>query len=251
MTERANEKMSAIEAILDRLVLVENPQEESRLLDQLAHPQGPRVVSFINAHAVNMAWKDLSFRHHLWNSDVLLRDGVGMKVCLAALKKEPGLNLNGTDLVPKIVARYKHRKVALFGTRDPSLSEAGDRFVSDYQIQLVSKLDGFLPDRAYLENALRHQPELIVLAMGMPKQERVAHLLKENLQHRCIIVNGGAILDFASQRVARAPLFVRRCGMEWLWRLLSEPTRLWKRYLIGNVSFLGKVALLAARRLFA
>jgi exopolysaccharide biosynthesis WecB/TagA/CpsF family protein len=249
MAERANEKISAIEAILDRLVLVEDPQQESRLLDRLADPEGPRIVSFVNAHAVNVAWKDPGFRKHLVNSDFLLRDGSGIRLCLVALRRRPGVNLNGTDLIPKIIARYAGRRVALFGTKEPNLSEAGARLVSDHRTEVVSKLDGSLPARDYLEASLRHQPDLIVLAMGMPKQERVAYLLKQNLRRRCVIVNGGAILDFVSGRLVRAPLIMRRLGLEWVWRLLTEPGRLWRRYLIGNPSFLAKVALMAARRM--
>jgi len=62
--------------------------------------------------------------------------------------------------------------------------------------------------------------------------------LRDGAEHSCTIVNGGAIIDFLAERVNRAPLVWRKLGMEWLYRLIQEPKRLFNRYVIGNVVFL-------------
>ena len=82
------------------------------------------------------------------------------------------------------------------------------------------------------------QPDLIVLGMGMPKQERVAHLLRSQLDHPCLIVCGGAIIDFMGGRVSRAPLWMRQLGIEWIYRFLHKPVRMFRRYVVGNPQFL-------------
>jgi exopolysaccharide biosynthesis WecB/TagA/CpsF family protein len=74
--------------------------------------------------------------------------------------------------------------------------------------------------------------------MGMPKQELLSATIARELPGPMLIVNGGAILDFLAHRVPRAPRVMRNLGLEWLFRLLIEPTRLWRRYLIGNLVFL-------------
>jgi exopolysaccharide biosynthesis WecB/TagA/CpsF family protein len=74
--------------------------------------------------------------------------------------------------------------------------------------------------------------------MGMPKQERVAALLARHLDYPCLIICGGAILDFLGGKVTRAPKAFRRIGMEWLYRFMLEPKRLFKRYMVGNFVFL-------------
>jgi len=85
--------------------------------------------------------------------------------------------------------------------------------------------------------AREQQPELIVLGMGMPKQEAVAAELAVT-GGPCLIVCGGAILDFLGGKVSRAPEWLRRLGGEWLYRLLREPKRLFMRYVVGNPLFL-------------
>jgi exopolysaccharide biosynthesis WecB/TagA/CpsF family protein len=75
------------------------------------------------------------------------------------------------------------------------------------------------------------------LAMGNPKQELVARIIASSVRSPVVIVNGGAVADFLAGRFERAPLWVRRARLEWVFRLLQEPRRLWRRYLLGGVSF--------------
>jgi len=105
--------------------------------------------------------------------------------------------------------------------------------------------DGFQPDGFYLKLAANARPDLIILGMGMPKQERVAHRLKHGLNYDVAIVCGGAILDFLSGHVPRAPSWMRSTGLEWAYRLSLEPKRLFRRYVIGNPLFLLRSAVLA------
>ncbi len=223
--------------LLDRLDLVHGPEQRQRLLHALAEPAQPTVLSFLNQHAFNLASQAPSFGRDLLHSQLLLRDGVGVALCLRMLARDAGLNMNGTDLIPEIAARYAGRRTAVAGTAEPYLGRAVQR-LRELGLDVVCAIDGFGEEERSLQAIAQARPELVLLGMGMPKQERIAALLAARLRHPALIVNGGAILDFLAGRFARAPAWLRRLRLEWLFRLAQEPRRLWRRYLLGGGRFL-------------
>jgi N-acetylglucosaminyldiphosphoundecaprenol N-acetyl-beta-D-mannosaminyltransferase len=221
----------------------------ARLCAALEEP-GVRVVSFLNAHAVNLSARNEIFFAALTKSDHLLRDGSGVRLGCRIFGLEPGPNMNGTDLIPLLLERFKDRKIALFGTERRWLEQAVQTLRAR-GIENLLAADGYRIDEHYLALVQKEQPRLIVLGMGMPKQELLALRLKAAVAAAggsASIVNGGAILDFLGQKVPRAPGWMRRVGLEWLYRLWREPKRLARRYLIGNLAFLWHV--LRTRRVF-
>jgi len=235
------------QALVQGLQRVHSERAEQQLLDGLAHPAAPLVLAFVNAHAMNSAASSRPFFEAVRAADVVLRDGIGMAILLRLMNLSPGLNLNGTDLIPKLLRRYAGRGIALFGTQDPYLARAqevvlarlapGSRCIAAH---------GFLDTANYVRLAAAHRPSLIVLGMGMPRQEEVAGVLKAALGYPCLIVCGGAIIDFIGGKTSRAPRWMRLTGFEWLYRLALEPKRLFKRYVIGNPLFLARAVQLAA-----
>lgn len=222
------------------------PEDANRVLEDLARPSKPLILSFLNAHSVNLAWRNEMFRAALESSDVLLRDGTGAAILFRMMGREPGLNMNGSDFIPRVLDRFAGRRVALFGTCDPWLGRATE-WVRSRGANVVASADGFRPEAEYLHIAAESRAELILLAMGMPRQESLAPLLAAHLTSPCLIVNGGAILDFWAGRFPRAPHWMRRIGFEWLYRLGQEPERLWRRYVLGNPAFLLRATLVAAQ----
>ena len=235
------------QSLVGALVLVQSPREETRLIETLCAAQRTQVLAFVNAHAMNAAATDPGFFQAVASADVVLRDGSGVATLLSLLKRAPGINLNGTDLIPKLIARHAGRPIALFGTQEPYLSAARLHVVQRLAPgSPCETLDGFLDTRAYVEAAARQRPDLIVLGMGMPRQEQVAVELRAALAHPCLIVCGGAIIDFLGGKTARAPRWMRRTGLEWTFRLALEPRRLFRRYVIGNPLFLARALRLVA-----
>lgn len=194
----------------------------------------PRIVSFVNAHAVIRSQSDPRFRNWLLNAYRLYRDGSGMKMLMKWLRLEGGLNMNGTDLIPAILEQCpKGRRIALLGTRLERVAQVAHRLEKVGHSSIVTA-DGFQRDEFYVNLIDRERPGLIVLAMGMPKQERVAQLLLSHPSlktHDMVVINGGAIIDFMSGAVTRAPQLMRDLGVEWLYRLLQEPSRMAPRLL--------------------
>lgn len=229
------------------VVRVQSARGEQQLLDALSHPDEPRVLAFVNAHAMNSAALSRDFFNAVMSADLVLRDGIGMAILLQLLNQAPGLNLNGTDLIPKILRRYAGRPIALFGTQDPYLARAQEVAVSTLATgSTCVTAHGFQDTADYVHLAAIHRPSLIVLGMGMPKQEQVASVLRAAIGFPCLIVCGGAIIDFMGGKTSRAPAWVRELGFEWLYRLGLEPKRLFKRYVVGNPLFLARALSLAA-----
>ncbi|MEN5034573.1 WecB/TagA/CpsF family glycosyltransferase [Pseudomonas sp. TWI929] len=239
-------------AIIDKLEVVPDDAAAQRLLKQLAGTETVTVLGFVNAHAMNLVVGDAAYCDALSAADVLLRDGSGMSLLYRRVGLEAGLNMNGTDFIPRLMAAYRGRRVAFWGTQHPYLRQAVQRSESLFGVVPVSVHDGFASIDSYLALATEQQPELIVLGMGMPKQEAVAARLAAT-GRPCLIVCGGAILDFLGGKVSRAPRWLRHLGCEWAYRLLCEPKRLFMRYVVGNPLFLlrtlffGKAAVSARR----
>lgn len=226
---------------MSRLDLVGNADAETTLLDKLSRVSRPFVVSFLNQHGFNLAWSNSDFCQMLMDADVLLRDGIGISACLKIIGQEAGENMNGTDLIPRIAARYEDRKVMLLGTVEPWLGRAAE-VLQERGCNVVARLDGFQSESAYVDAVRAARPDLVILGMGMPKQERVAAELAKALDYPVLIVNGGAIIDFLGGRVERAPHWVRAARMEWGFRLVQEPRRMFGRYVVGGFTFLGRIA---------
>lgn len=237
---------NGIQALVDKIHIV---ADEDALKEFFAaiHPDAltrPVRIAFVNAHAFNMCCGNPAFLQDLLDCNYVLRDGAGMKILFKLLGREPGLNLNGTDLIPRILELYKGRNAALMGTESPYLDRAAEK-ISAMGVTPLVTIDGFQDNAVYKEKLEGQDVPLVVLAMGMPKQETVACLLAQGSKDARLIVCGGAILDFIGEKVARAPDIYRRYGMEWLYRLMQEPRRLFKRYVIGNFVFLYRALMIA------
>ena len=231
--------------LITKIERLETSGDRRGLIKKLSHPEGPSILAFVNAHAMNLLASSQSFYKSLGVADTVVRDGSGMEILFDQLIIPPGINLNGTDLIPDLIQQFNGRCIALFGTQNPYL-EDGANFVKQHlapQSKCITA-DGFLDDNAYISLACERRPALIVLGMGMPRQEEVAVALRAKVDYPCLIICGGAIIDFMGGKTNRAPIWMRRAGLEWLYRLNMEPRRLFQRYVIGNVIFLVRVIIL-------
>lgn len=239
---RGGERARNFRELHRRIRCVEDQHALDQLLQDLRHPATPYIVSFVNANAANLAWQTPSMLENLLDSDLLLRDGAGTELALMAFGYPRGLNMNGTDFIPHIVHAYAGRRAALFGTCSPWLEVARAK-LEDAGLMVVASHHGYSTPETYLDLATSTRPDLVVLAMGMPKQESLAVWLRERLPEPVLIVNGGAVLDFLGGKVGRAPKAVRDVRMEWAYRLYLEPRRLVRRYLVGIPTFFSHVGM--------
>jgi N-acetylglucosaminyldiphosphoundecaprenol N-acetyl-beta-D-mannosaminyltransferase len=224
-------------SIVRRIRVVQSPDEETALLHRLSETKTNCVLGFVNAQAMNTIAVSSAFYAALASADILLRDGAGMALLYRKQAAAAGLNMNGTDFIPKILGEFKGRRVALWGTEEPFLSNCAMRCKTELGVNVISFESGFHNPEHYVGLAAMLMPDLIVLGMGMPKQEHLASLIRFRVPGAALIVCGGAIIDFLGGKVNRAPEWMRRSGIEWIYRLLREPRRLFRRYVVGNPAF--------------
>lgn len=202
-------------------------------------------VAFLNAHVANLATVDQAFRKAL-DDFVVFPDGLGVDIASSVLHGRPfPANLNGTDFVPAfIAAQTEPLRIGLMGATRANVALAAAHLrtlAPQHEIVLVQ--DGYFSasdEPEILARLEQVRPDVLLVAMGVPRQEIwiAEHL---SAKHCTVALGVGALLDFMSGTVPRAPLWLRRLGLEWLFRLFVEPVRLWRRYIIGNPLFLMRV----------
>lgn len=215
-------------------------------LDQLHPGQGAQQLMFLNAHGVNCAASNNTFRHQVLRSDFLLRDGVGLAMGMKRIGLQNTENLNGTDLIPKVLARHRTASLAVWGSSDEALEKLGVRLREEGHEALVSLEHGFHDDAFYIEKYRTLQPDILVLCMGMPRQELLASKLVTDAG-KGLIICGGGWANFHSGHIVRAPVWMQRLRLEWLHRLSREPRRLGRRYTVDVIRYFIHVRRLSRR----
>ncbi|APU23827.1 WecB/TagA/CpsF family glycosyltransferase [Actinoalloteichus sp. GBA129-24] len=226
-----------------RLTLDQARDEVGRLLDQ----PGPALLCYVNAHSANLAATEPAYHRVLRDADLVLNDGSGMAMAARWHGTPFPTNLNGTDFTPEVLRLAADRELSVFflGGRDEvgvlAAARLADRIPG---LRSAGSLPGYLSAADGPAVAARIKASgagVLVVGMGNPRQELwlARHLPATGVR---LGVAVGAFLDFASGRTSRAPSWMRRTGVEWLFRLCREPRRLFRRYVLGNPLFLVRVA---------
>lgn len=200
-------------------------------------------VYFVNAHCVNTAAKNLNYGKILSRADRIFADGVGLAIATRIAGVSLKDNINGTDLFPVLceIAAEKQVPIAFLGASQRVVERCASRMETAYPgLNIVCALDGYFEDSdndEVIDKINRSGAKLLLVAMGVPRQEIWIDKFGDRLNVPQVMAVGG-LFDFYSGKVMRAPLFMRKAGLEWLVRLVQEPRRLFKRYVFGNPAFL-------------
>ncbi len=210
------------------------------------HREAPVQVTFVNAHCMNVACTDAGYRAVLDSSVLVLADGIGMKLAGKLLKRPIVQNVNGTDLFPRLCARLRDQglKTFLLGGQ-PGVAETVAQWMrTNFPGCIVAGTQhGYFGQEhaAQVAEQIRHSgADLLLVAMGVPSQDK---WIAQNLAQTgvAVAVGVGGLFDFYSNRIPRAPMWLRELGLEWAYRLYCEPGRMWRRYIVGNLVFLARV----------
>ncbi len=214
-------------------------------------PEGKLMINTVNAHSYNVAQNDESFAKAL-QAGVLIPDGASIvKVCRwIGAKSQPLERIAGWDLFEYEMNRLKDKeqasKIVMFmGSSEKVLSLIRERAAKEYpDFQIATYSPPYKPvfsdedNRNIVEAINAANPDLLWIGMTAPKQEKWIFEQWENLQIHCHTGAIGAVFDFYAGTTKRAPQWWQSHSLEWLYRLISEPKRMWRRYLIGNTKFL-------------
>jgi N-acetylglucosaminyldiphosphoundecaprenol N-acetyl-beta-D-mannosaminyltransferase len=208
-----------------------------RLIDQRV----PVQHVALNAAKVVMVSKDAKLRAVIRACQVVNADGQSVVMASRLLRQPLPERVAGIDLFAELVKRSAEngRSVYFLGARDDVLDEMVSRFRTRYPtLRIAGFRNGYWNDDAeVIEQVRAVQPDLLFLAIPSPRKE---FWLAEHLPALGVpfAMGVGGSFDVLAGKVKRAPKWVQRIGCEWVYRLVQEPRRMWKRYLVGNTAFM-------------
>lgn len=189
-----------------------------------------------------------SLRDQFLDEDIIVvNDGLGMDLA-SWLIHGSGFreNLNGSDLIPRFLSELRDpARVYLLGGETKSVNETARIWSELPKVSIVGIRDGYglwRDEQAVLDDIRQAEPDMLLVALGNPLQERWILDKRASLPVP-IIIGVGALFDFVSGVKKRAPASVRVARLEWLYRLALEPKRLFKRYTLGIAQFIYVCAL--------
>lgn len=212
-------------------------------------PDGKLLINTINAFSYNNARKDVLFEEALTKGDVLIPDGISIvRAChWLNAKSQPKERIAGWDLFAFEMHRLNKKggKVMFLGSSEKVLKLIREKMASVYpNLDVVTYSPPYKPqftiedDLAMVKAINDANPDLLWIGMTAPKQEKWAYANWDRLKIHCHVGTIGAVFDFFAGTYKRAPMIWQRLGLEWLYRLICEPRRMWRRYIIGNVRFI-------------
>lgn len=215
-------------------------------------PPGKVLINTINAHSFNTAQHDQLFADSLAKCDVLLPDGVSILMACKwlAIKDGPEQRSPGWDLFETEMKRLNATggKVMFMGSSEHVLGLIKQNAAKDYpNIEVFSYSPPYKPefsdeDNAAIVKAINDvDPDLLWIGMTAPKQEKWIYSHWNELNIHCHAGSIGAVFDFYAGTSPRAPFSWQKLGLEWLYRLILNPRRMWRRYVIGNPLFVWNV----------
>ena len=228
--------------------------------DQLALiPEGKVLINTIYAYSYVVAQRDDLFAQALVNCDYLMPDGASIVMACRWLKakSQPKERIAGWDLFAFEMQRLEGRakmedgrrlRVMFMGSSEKVLTLIRKQAAVDYpHLEVATYSPPYKPEFSEEDNQMMIQaineanPDLLWIGMTAPKQEKWTYQQWNELDIHCHCGTIGAVFDFYAGTAKRAPQTWQEHSLEWLYRLLKEPKRMWRRYLIGNPLFLWNV----------
>ncbi len=207
-----------------------------------------KVFAYVNVHAVNVARNNERFRRFLDSADITYCDGEGVRL---------GARILGYYLPPRIVLThwiwdlcnlFEREGISVYflgGTQEVSSKAVNEVRLRFPRLRIAGAHDGYFSkdgpeNNAVLAGIAEARPDVLFVGFGMPLQEYWLEKHGDTLVASAILPCG-SMIDYVAGVKRTPPAWMSNHGLEWLHRLLKEPRRLWRRYLIGNPMYLGNI----------
>lgn len=203
-----------------------------------------------NVYAYNLAYEHPWLRQYFNQVDAVRLDGVGVRLAAYLLGHRSPPRMTWADFGWSLAAFAEKENISLFllGSKPGIAEKAAERLRSRYpNLQIAGVYHGYFnketgsaENEAVLQRINASKPDILIVGFGMPLQERWLLANRDRIEAN-VVLTGGAVFDYLSGELRRGPKWLTDYGFEWLARMLIEPKRLWKRYVIGNPLFLWRV----------
>jgi N-acetylglucosaminyldiphosphoundecaprenol N-acetyl-beta-D-mannosaminyltransferase len=202
-----------------------------------------KIGYFINANSINLAAHNSVLRKQINRADRCFADGSGMRLAAKHIGVSIYENVNGTDMLPHLCleAQKTNKSIYMLGAKPGVAAKAAQNLSKKYpNLTVVGTQDGYFSleqTQDVISDINQSNADILLLAMGSPVQEEWLEKYAPQLKCSTALAVGG-LFDFYSGNIARAPMWMRELGIEWVWRLMQEPQTKFHRYVIGNPLFL-------------
>ena len=206
----------------------------------------PLQIVTLNIDFLRIANIDNEFKEICKNSHIVIPDGIGIILLLKLKYKLDILRITGNDILKIIfdLSDHKKLKIAFLGSSDSTLLKIKNKIQNaGLNVEITNLISPPLNfeenenlNREVVEQLSKSKPDILFVALGCPRQEKWINKYKNDIGFK-IGIGIGAALDFFAGNKKRSPLFFQRFWMEWLWRLLTEPRRLFTRYIVLDLPF--------------
>lgn len=238
-----NERVQVMNAAYSNM----NVQELLEAAASHVKERSPATIIFLNTDVVMKMEKDAYLAKIVSEAEYVLADGMPLVWISDLLHRKLKEKVSGSDFVPLLCKRAAEENFSLFfvgGTQNVAAEAVKQLQKKIPGINIVG-FDcppiGFEKDSEALASLNEHishaNPDILVACLGCPKQEKYLYENQGKL-NAAIYVCAGASIDFISGKMKRAPAWMRQCGLEWFYRFLQEPKRLFRRYFIDDVQII-------------
>ena len=192
---------------------------------------------FLNADCFYKTQKDSNYRSIVNSADLVLPDGIGLRIVARLFGEKIKENCNGTDFSPLLMKKAAEvgYKIFFLVSKEGIAEKAAENVRKQIPgVRIVGSSSGYFSDSAKVINIINDSgADILFVAMGAPLQEKWIAMHRGELKPR-LCLGVGALFDYLSDSIPRAPLFMRKMHFEWLWRIFIEPRRMFKRYIIDG-----------------
>lgn len=222
-------------------------KEAVEIIKQAVKNKFKKKIYFVNPDCLNTIFTDSEYLNVLNKGDYVFPDGIGINIACRIIKNPLKENVNGTDMLPFLCTMLSDNKYSMYllGAKPGIAEKMKKRLEKKYpELNIAGYRDGYFnrktENKQVIESINKSEAEVLLIAFGAPNQEKWIHENADKLNCNVLIGVGG-LFDFYSGNIKRAPKWMREIGLEWFYRLIQEPGRMWRRYIIGNPLFVFRV----------
>lgn len=218
-------------------------QAINRIKELSSVKNGRHYIVTPNADHLVKLEKDSEFGEIYDNADMVVTDGSPLMWIMDSIGHPIKEKITGADMLPRVceMAAEEGRSVYIVGAAQGVAGKASDILMEKYKglniLGSISPNPGFENDAEQTAKVIQAvndaNPDILVFALGSPKQEKFIYEHRQEMNFGVALPFGAAV-DFAAGSVRRAPVWMRKAGLEWLYRFMREPGRLFKRYFIDD-----------------
>lgn len=202
-----------------------------------------KIITYLNAHCFNLVHRDKEYRDILLSADIVYPDGMGVVWASRFLGKGLPGRVNAADFFEQFCKEAQDRKLSfyLLGGSKGTIKKMIERLQANYpQLKIYGFYNGYFSENEeikIIDEINKQSPNILLVGLGVGKQERWIFRNLNKLDMNVVWAVGG-LFNLLSGELRRAPHWMIKAGLEWFYRLIQQPKRLWRRYLVGNTIFI-------------